>query len=99
MQRRRSPPSDLPPDARSRVTSTRSGGPVAQAKPEIRRGDIIVVNTASVWAYALYSEETLRLEEDDHQPNGFLPDIDDRRTILLRPARDRRLQVNADLCW
>jgi hypothetical protein len=62
-----------------------------------RRGDIIMVNTASVWAYALYSEETLRLEEDDHQPNGFLPAIDDRRTILLRPARDRRLQLEPRL--
>jgi len=62
-----------------------------------RPGDIIVVHTASTWAYALYSEEPLRLVPDDRAPNGFHPEIDDRRTILLRPARDPRMVVEPRL--
>ena len=61
---------------------------VAMVEAEARGDDLIVVYSASRWAYALYTSASVDLRPDGDSPNGFAVDIADPGVEVLEPRRE-----------
>ncbi|HVL04300.1 MAG TPA: hypothetical protein VM386_07680, partial [Acidimicrobiales bacterium] len=61
---------------------------VAAVEADARADDLIVVYSASRWAYALYTSASVDLRRDRDSPNGFAVDIEDPRVEVLEPQRE-----------
>lgn len=60
---------------------------VAMAEADARADDLILVYSASRWAYALYTSAAVDLRRDRDSPNGFAVHIEDPRVEVLEPHR------------
>ena len=60
---------------------------VAMVEADARADDLILVYSASRWAYALYTSASVDLRRDRNSPNGFAVDIQDPRVEVLEPHR------------
>lgn len=60
---------------------------VALVEQQRRTGEPLLVYPSTVWAYALYADDAVRLVRSDN-PWGFVPQVNDADVVLLEAHRD-----------